>query len=456
MKNRYLVTEIESISVIPQEIGLPGAWSKRMVKNLFWLTNSTVLSVLLNMAVNFFLARALGAAGYGQFAVILASCSWILVLRTAVGSDLIRKSAHDSRFARQAFAPAILGLSISASLVGLAAVGVNFALIHSTLVLLPSILISLSFVVSTYSGVPVSLFTGRDRMHWQLMESVISLFILLGLIILARRGLSLLKVSSIYLFSYTCICLTLVARGAWLIRPRLWAGDKLFRKSLVTDAINLLSVNVLLTVHWSLELYFLQLWQSSTAVGIYNAAYKLAIVFRLAPSIIMMSLIPEAARRAACNDLEFIRRIWVKTARLFIVVGCGLAIFVLPLSSFIIRATYSSGFENSSRVLMVLIIALLPLFVQSVTQSLLYAAGHYRDLTMGYGIGLASQAVLDLMLIPRFGVQGAAVAFLISECIILICLVFFGLRRFGLPPLRGVFRAQLGHGSRYKRDLLRS
>jgi O-antigen/teichoic acid export membrane protein len=157
----------------------------------------------------------------------------------------------------------------------------------------------------------------------------------------------------------------------------------------------------------------------------------------------MMSLIPEAARRAACNDLEFIRRIWVNTTRLFIVVGCGLAIFVLPLSDFIIGMTYSSGFENSSRVLIVLIIALLPLFVHSVTQSLLYAAGHYRDLIMGYGIGLAGQAVFDLLLIPRFGVQGAAVAFLISECIILICLVFFGLRRFGLPPLGGISRLSL-------------
>lgn len=436
------MTEID-LRTTPRERVLMTPSPVRTLKNLFWLTNSTMSSVLFNMVINFLLARAMGASGYGQFSLIMASCSWVLVLRTAVGSDLIRKSAQDSQFARLVFVPALLGLSMASSLVGLAATGVNFALIRSTDVLLPSILLALGFIGATYSAVPVSLFIGRDRMQWQFAESAVSLFVLVGLVIGVRGGFSLLEVSAIYLVSYMSICLALVARAAWLIRPRLWAGDRLLLKSLTSDVFSLLSVNIIQSLHWSLELYFLQFLQSSAAVGLYNAAYKLVIVFRLAPSTIMMSLIPEVARRASDNDFDFIRRIWVSTTRLFIFLGGALAIIILPLADFIIRVSYSTGFERSSKVLILLTFAIFPLFLQSVTQSLLYAAGRYRDLRMGYGAGLLAQVVLDWLLIPRFGAEGAAGAFALTECVILACLALLGLRRFGLPPLGAIARIAL-------------
>lgn len=434
------MSEIDLIAAQEERQTLRRSLPARTLKNLFWLTNSAVSSVLLNMAINFFLARAIGATGYGQFSLILASCSWILILRTAVGSDLIRKSAQDNQFARLVFTPAILGLSMASSLVGLAAVGVNFALTRSTDALLASILLALGLITGTYSGVPVSLFIGRDRMQWQLAESAISLFVLVGLIFGARNGLSLIEIASIYFVSYISVCLPLVVRGAWLIRPRLWTGDSSLLKSLATNVLNLLGVNSIQTLHWSLELYFLEFLQNSASVGLYNAAYKLVIVFRLVPSTIMMSMIPEIAWRASVNDLDFVRHIWVNMSRLLIFLGGGLAICILPLSSLIIRVSYSSGFERSSGVLIVLTFALFPLFLQSVTQSLLYAAGHYSDLNLGYGIGLLTQVLLDWLLVPQFSVQGAATAFALSECVILVCLTLFGLRRFGLPSLGGVIR----------------
>jgi O-antigen/teichoic acid export membrane protein len=377
----------------------------------------------------------MGAAMYGQWSLILAAAAWIVVLRTAVGSDLIRKSAQDSQYASIVFGPAIVVLIIGGMMLGGIGILINLTIIQTKSILTPSVLTASAFVVIAVSAIPVSLFTGRDRMEWQLGDSVNSLLLLAGLFIMFGDGITISAVANVYLVTSLMVTVPLVLAGIWLIKPVSLGWTKsLFRRSL-SDVGQLFVANWLLTLHWTLDLYLLQILLSSKDVGIYNAAFKLVVVFRILPLVIMMSVVPEITRRAIISDFAFIKELWITCNRILLSVAGLLVLTILVLADNIIQLVYSLEYERSTSVFMLLSISLFPLILQSITQSLLYAVGRYQHLNWGLTVGLLVQAIADYVLIVNFGLEGAAIAFFMGECVILACFAVFAIRIFGRPSL---------------------
>jgi len=407
----------------------------KTLRNLFWLTTSTLLTMSLNMSINFFLARKMGAATYGQWSLILAVTAWIVVLRTAVGSDLVRKSAQDSQYGRSVFVPTVLLLITGGAVIGGIGMLLNWTIIQTKDIFAPSIITALAFVVIALSSIPVSIFIGRDRMQWQLGDSVNSLLILIFLVLLILFGheVTISTVANLYLNSSLIITVPLILGGILLIKPvSLWWPESFIRSSFI-DIGQLFIVNWQLTLHWTIELYLLQILLGSRDVGLYNAAFKLIAVFRILPSVLMMSLVPEVARRAAISDFVFIRETWETSTRILLSAAGLLIPIILVFADDIVLLVYSSEYERSTIVFMILSASLFPFFMQSVIQSLIYAMGHYQKLNWGLAAGLLVQALAGYVLIFNFSLEGAAISFIIGECTILAFFYFFAVGIFGRP-----------------------
>ena len=385
------------------------------------------------MFTTILLSRKLGVTGFGQWSLIIATTSWVTVLHTSVGSDLIRRSAQDSQYARLAFWPALLVLVLGGNLLGVAGIVFNSTLIQTSDLLIPSVLIMVAFITMGASGICVSVFTGRDRMQWQLRNACSGLLVLIGLFLLSRGGLTINTVAEVYLGVYVSFGVLFLFIGMRLVKPLFpWWPAFPVRRFLV-DLGQLMAANWLIMLHLTVELYLLQLLLGSEEVGLYNAAFKLVIVFRMLPLLLMMSLVPEISRRAAASDLAFIRQVWVNCARILLLVAGMLALAFLSLAHPLIGLAYSAEYGRAVSVLMILSFSLFPLFMQSVTQSLLYAAGRYRDINLGFGLGLVVQVIADLALISLLGLEGAAVAFFVAECATFTVLAVFAVRAFGKP-----------------------
>ncbi|MGH9336408.1 MAG: polysaccharide biosynthesis C-terminal domain-containing protein, partial [Vicinamibacteria bacterium] len=129
-----------------------------------------------------------------------------------------------------------------------------------------------------------------------------------------------------------------------------------------------------------------------------------------------------------------------------------LAMVALPLASafalapgLILGLVYGDGFQRAARPLAFLGIALVAVFANALTTHLLVAAGRNRRLIGAVSTRLLVGLVLDVLLVPRWGAAGAAIAVAGAEWSLLAVSLFWtaDLLGFSFAPRRGVSREEV-------------
>ncbi len=98
------------------------------------------------------------------------------------------------------------------------------------------------------------------------------------------------------------------------------------------------------------------------------------------------------------------------TARLVFVSSAATAVLVGGLAVPILTTVYGSAFASAAGALRWLLVGVVSLSVSRVLANSIAAIGEPGKNVMGSLVALVSNVVLNVLLIPRFGIGGAAVA----------------------------------------------
>jgi O-antigen/teichoic acid export membrane protein len=178
-----------------------------------------------------------------------------------------------------------------------------------------------------------------------------------------------------------------------------------------------------------------------STLGIYAVASKCAEVVRVAPLALTYVLYPamrragpdEAARRAR----QMLPRAGWSTAVAVVPVCIG-AIFLLPL-------VYGSEFQPAVVPACILLVGLSADGLGAVASAFLYGSGHPGLNSIGVGAGVAVTVVLDAILIPPFGANGAASASSLAYLVTNVVLLAFFFQRANRPHSSGSAPTSLEH-----------
>jgi len=184
--------------------------------------------------------------------------------------------------------------------------------------------------------------------------------------------------------------------------------NKLFQKAKVF-ALTMLCV----TVYWNIDGIMLESMRSAEDVGYYSAAYRFLAMAMILVHSYVSSLFPVISNffKSARGNFEAACRI---SLRILILATIPIAVVFSLLAEQIIVPLFSSQYLPSVTVLQVLIWGLVPYAVSQVFAYALVASGKQNtDLLVNIG-GVASNVILNLILIPRYGFVGASFATLIS------------------------------------------
>jgi O-antigen/teichoic acid export membrane protein len=147
------------------------------------------------------------------------------------------------------------------------------------------------------------------------------------------------------------------------------------------------------------------------AVGLYGVAYSFTTFFLVVPSLVMTSAMPLLATAIATEFSELVRR----SLHALAILGAGvglLAVLFAPQAITILSGRHFLGAAGAMRILA------LACFFTFLNAALGWAAvacnRHHRIITVSV-FGLILNVALNLVLIPRFGINGAAASTLISE-----------------------------------------
>lgn len=166
-------------------------------------------------------------------------------------------------------------------------------------------------------------------------------------------------------------------------------------------------------------------------VGVYAVATRLAYLLLYASMAAEIILAPVMARLYVNNDKEKLQRIITRVVRaaFFIVLPLG---FTLVFLGHWILALFGLGFATANYALTILVIGRLVEVAAGSGALLLAMTGHERILAVVFLFSGLANVVLNALMIPIFGIEGAALASAICLVVVKIVLSVYAKNRTGL------------------------
>jgi O-antigen/teichoic acid export membrane protein len=414
---------------------------RKIALNFHWLTLSTGATAISTMAVSALLARKMGTWSFGQWALIASTASWITVVRGGVGQHLARLSASNPQLARTLLYPSWFLMVILSAILGFAGVRLNVKL-QSPLFVTASVLAVGGTFLTAVFGMVISVFAGRDQMHWNLADGAQSLAVLIGVAVVPSRILNPQTVAAIYFATSLIVAIPVVAGGFRRIRPALPPAPAKVAFNLISENIWLIGIQLLAILHLSVDLYLLQFFRDSGQVGVFSAALKIIIAIRLLPWLLMMSVIPRLSRGLP-HDNALASRVWSVVLHTLLPIEGILVVLLVCAPRLILSALYSRSFDGAGPALALLGASLIPHCLWQVLGASVMAKGHYRGhFSSSLFCGLV-HTLFSVLLIRRHGVLGASGAFIIGECAALLSIAVVAFRTLGHFPFAQVRRFAL-------------
>jgi O-antigen/teichoic acid export membrane protein len=389
---------------------------QRIAKNTFVLFAANVINMVLGFFYGVYTARYLGAENYGTLALAIAFISLFTVFTDFGLQQLtVREVARDKTLAVKYLSNiAFLKLFLVALAYGLIVISVNL-LGYPAFTIQVIYLMALSMVFGAFVGMFTSVFQAFEKMEYASFGSILNnVLMLAGALFAISHGLNVMTFAAIYLMSSALVLTYTVAIAIWL---GLWPHreyDFTFMKDLFKRALPFGIGSLFLIYYLWIDRVIISIMLNDTMVGYYSAAYNLINVLSFIPNAFVVSLFPIMANYFTKSDksLNTIYRISIKYMYMLalpIVIGTTL------LGPNIIELIYGAGFLPSVQPLKILIWAEFFVYIDVLLGQMLYSINKERVIMIYAGMGAALNIILNLLLITRFGLAGAAAATLATE-----------------------------------------
>jgi O-antigen/teichoic acid export membrane protein len=160
-------------------------------------------------------------------------------------------------------------------------------------------------------------------------------------------------------------------------------------------------------LYWRVDVVLLSMLANRSDVGFYVAAYRIFSGLLLLPQSYGQVLLPRLVRSSFVSNM---RRALTETA----VMGVLVAGAVMILSPLGVGLLYGPSFSASASILTILAFGLVPACVDQPLGRALIARGYQKMDLAAVAAATGVNIALNLLLIPRFGANGAAFATVVA------------------------------------------
>lgn len=192
-------------------------------------------------------------------------------------------------------------------------------------------------------------------------------------------------------------------------------------KTLLADSWPLLLSGMAIMVYMKIDQIMLGQILGDDAVGIYSAALRISEVWYFIPVMIVASVFPailEAKKRDEVHYLQRLQRLYDLMAWLSLAIALPMTFLSTP----IVVALFGSAYAESGPILAIHIWASVFVFL-GVASSQWFVAENRQILSFQRTVlGAVINVVLNFILIPKFGVPGAAYATVLAQAS--VCLFY--------------------------------
>ena len=184
-------------------------------------------------------------------------------------------------------------------------------------------------------------------------------------------------------------------------------------KVLLADSWPLLLSGIAIMVNMKIDQIMLGKMINDEAVGVYSAAVRISEVWYFVIGIVMTSIFPSIVNLHVNND-QRLHRQWAEAYGMMFWISVCAAITLTFLSSFIVKVLFGVAYSKAASVLIIYAWAGISVAVGTVWSSWLLLEKKMKLGLMAQIIAAFLNIILNLLLVPIYGIEGAAVATLLS------------------------------------------
>lgn len=389
----------------------------RIMSNIGWLISENALRLVTGLLVGIWIARYLGPAQFGQYSFALA----FLLLFAPIASLGLQNVVVRDIVNNRSEAGEILGSSLVLIILG--SLIAFLALVGTITYLRAGDALTISMVIIL--GVTIFFKISATVRYWfeSQMLSKYSVWAENGAVLivaLIKIGLLLSK-APLIAFVWAIFAEALLASLA-LFAVYHWRGGSFNgwrprfarAKNLFSNSWPLLLSGIAVIVYMRIDQIMLGQMVGERSVGIYSAAVRISEIWYFIPMAIVASVYPALISAKQRSEALYYDRLQ-KLYDLVVLLAVLVAIPITFTSDWIVTLLFGNAYTEAGSVLIVHVWCSLFVFLGAVSGKWIVVENLQLLSFQRAFAGVIVNIGLNLILIPRFGVVGAAVATLISQ-----------------------------------------
>jgi O-antigen/teichoic acid export membrane protein len=395
---------------------------KRIVKNFTALFTGEVIARICHFVAVIYLARVLGAAGFGAINFSLAILSYFLMVTNLGLGELGIREVARKRDVKE-MTETVLSIRLTIAAVSF----LSLLLLTAFLRKAPQttyLIIAYGVTIFPYASSFEWVFVGIEKMKYNAYGRIMNAVIYMSLIFLIiRQPSDILKVAFITIFVDTAVALFY-----YLIYRKMFGSLRLHLDlkryfGLLRVSAQLFVSSAMMSIYLNFGTVALGFFKDEWSVGIFSASSKLTMFFFALSTVVVTAVFPILSSLYH-ESQEKLQKFLAYCARLTLILGVPVGVGMTVLGPKIIGFVYGPSYANAGPLLQILgWFAAVNLTSYVVSYSLVTCdrQGVYLKIL---ACAAALNVCLNLLATPFIGYYAPSVALVLTEVLILIWSLF--------------------------------
>jgi O-antigen/teichoic acid export membrane protein len=409
-----------------------------IAKNTLYLTVASVGQKVLAFVYFMFIARVMKVDGTGAYFLSLSLTTiFSIVADFGLQPVIIREIAKGREVGR--LIKTVLGVKIPLMILAFLAVVTTSHLLGydplvQQLVLLAAVVMVLDSVSLTFYGI----LRGQQLLKYESVGVFVGQALILlfgGSVLYFAPSLPLLIVALMIGSSFNAIFSLIMVLRRFGIQSLVPVWDNKFVKRVLRIALPFAMAGAFVKVYSYIDTIFLSQFIGESAVGIYAVAYKFTYAFQFLPLAFVAALYPGFSSLLV-KDRKKVARLFEDSMWYMMLLATPIVLGIFSIADFIVINFVGMEFFDSILPLRILIFVLFFIFLDFPIGALLNAADRQVTKTIIMGVTMVVNVILNLILIPIYGVIGATIAALGSFFVLFVAGLYFVPQIISWNPMR--------------------
>lgn len=390
--------------------------AQKIIRNLLFLVIAQVISGAFHYGALLYLARTLGPVDFGKAAFAEAVLLYFMIIAN-LGLDTIgtrELGRNKAKVLSKDYVGSVVTLRLCLGIISFILL-ILFAFFINKPLQIKYLIILYGLTLFPFVLYLEWVFLGTEQMGHSAMSLIIREVVYLGLaLIFIKYPIDLLIVPCIFFIARSVssgYLIAIVKKYYGRILPKInitsWKG---FLKESIPVGFSMVMVQII----YSSDTIMLGFMRSDEEVGYYNAAYKIILFIMSFANVLNISVFPVMSDYFK-SSLELLGGLISNVTKLMITLAMPLAIGGVIIARPLMNLVYGNGYEAGVPAFQILIWAAAVACCNSVYGRGLVTCNRQNKFLIVVGIQTLTVIIMNIILIPLYGMIGAAIATVAAE-----------------------------------------